>query len=154
MWYADECSHCYSRWSIKHALVSDHFDSFVAMQYLREVQQPSDSSTKRQQQICCILQANTVSQLTIAVNDEHFWCLSLCLICRDSRKFEDDILGAYVNLEDEETMVNEQVKLSVRYICAIYRSFLNIALTVAKIVQLQLWWANVVSSCTEWYSYM
>lgn len=72
MWYGYECSHCYSRQSIQHALVSDHFDSFVAMQYLREVQQPSDSSAERQQQICCILQANTVSQLTIEANEEHF----------------------------------------------------------------------------------
>ena len=60
-------------------------------------------------------------------------------MCRDSRKFGDDILGAYVNLEDEEAMVNEQVKLIADlYICAIYRSLLIIAPTIVKIVQLVL----------------
>jgi len=60
-------------------------------------------------------------------------------MCRDSRKFEDDILGAYVNLEDEEAMVNEQVKLIADlYICAIYRFLLIIAPTIVKIVQLVL----------------
>ena len=40
-------------------------------------------------------------------------------MCRDSRKFEEDLLGAYVNFEDEETMVNVQVKFDCGYFCTV-----------------------------------